>query len=161
MDTFQPSPLQLSSTTDLKLKHINNQSISLKPLTTSLPLLKALMNSIMNSNIFTVLSKETTAAPTFLLITNKLLTYFFIKLVIRTWRLERLGQIQQVYCGFGTFWRLEKESWGRSWKLDPSNLHQYGRIKSQEKNLLKNGTFRINFRTDKNILFDTNDRSIL
>ena len=83
-DTFHLSQPQLSSTTDLKLKHINKHVKSLKPSTKSSPLLKVLTNSIMNSSIFTVLSKETTAALTFSLITEKLLMYIFIKLVILT-----------------------------------------------------------------------------
>lgn len=78
-DTFHLSPPQPNSTTDSKLKHINKHAKSLKLSTMSSPLLKVSMNSIMNLNIFTVSSKETTAALTFSLTTEKPLTYFFIK----------------------------------------------------------------------------------
>lgn len=70
-DTFHHSQLQPSSTTDSKLKHIKMHVKSLKLSTMSSPLLKVSTNSIMNLSIFTVLSKETTAALTFSLTTEK------------------------------------------------------------------------------------------
>jgi len=78
-DIFQLSHLQLSLTTDSKLKHINKHVKNLKPSTMSSGLLKVLTNSIMSWDIFTALSKETTVALTFSLTTEKPQTYFFIK----------------------------------------------------------------------------------